>query len=88
MIFVHACCGVTHPTIDALRGPEAKQKDELIAKFRPVVEQKGDVANGKKLFTANCAVCHSFKGEGRGLAPDPYPPASRDRAARRPSGRW
>ncbi|PYI80123.1 MAG: hypothetical protein DME26_22195, partial [Verrucomicrobia bacterium] len=57
-------------TIDALRGPEAKQKDELIAKLKPEVEKRGNLENGHKLFTANCAGCHVFKNEGRNLAPN------------------
>ena len=55
---------------DELKGPEQKQKDALIAQFVPEVEKAGDVANGKKLFTANCAGCHVYKNEGRNLAPN------------------
>jgi putative heme-binding domain-containing protein len=56
--------------IDALKGPEEKQKDELIAKFRPVVEQSGgNLENGRKLYQANCGVCHKFKDEGADFAP-------------------
>src|SRR5439155_961142 len=57
--------------LDALRGPVKKEKDALIAQLRPVVEQTGgDIVEGHKLFTANCAVCHKFKDEGRDLAPN------------------
>ncbi|MFM7555500.1 MAG: c-type cytochrome, partial [Verrucomicrobiota bacterium] len=56
--------------IDDLKGPEAKEKDALIAKLRPEVEKPGDVANGRKVYTANCAGCHIYKGEGRNLAPN------------------
>ena len=56
--------------IDKLRGPETKEKDALIAKFTPEVEKPGNVENGKKAFTQNCAVCHRFNGEGKELAPD------------------
>ncbi len=56
--------------IDALKGPEAKQKDELIAKLSPEVVKPGNAENGHKLFTANCAGCHQFKSEGRNLAPN------------------
>ncbi len=57
-------------TIDELKGPEEKQKDQLIAKFQPEVAKPGDVANGAKLFTQNCAVCHKFKNEGAEFAPN------------------
>ena len=56
--------------IDALKGPEQKEKDSLIARFRPEVERPGNVENGHKLFLANCASCHIFKEEGRNLAPN------------------
>ena len=56
--------------IDDLKGPEAKQKDALIARLTPEVEKPGNVENGKKVFTANCAGCHVFKTEGRNLAPN------------------
>ena len=56
--------------IDAIRGPEEKQKDALIAQFAEAVEQTGNLENGKTLFTQNCATCHKFKGEGRDVAPD------------------
>ncbi len=57
--------------IEALRGPEQKQKDSLIAKLRPAVEQPdGNLENGHKVFTVNCSPCHSFNNEGRDLAPN------------------
>ncbi|HWF18679.1 MAG TPA: ThuA domain-containing protein, partial [Verrucomicrobiae bacterium] len=56
--------------IDALRGPETKEKDALIAKFTPIVTQPGDAVRGKELFAKNCAVCHKFKGAGKDVAPD------------------
>ena len=56
--------------IDELKGPEAKEKDALIARLTPEVVKPGNVENGHKVFTANCAGCHQFKGEGRNLAPN------------------
>ena len=55
--------------IDALRGPEAKEKDALIAKFSHAVEKPGNMAKGKELFTVNCAVCHKLGDEGRDVGP-------------------
>ncbi|HEV7406689.1 MAG TPA: c-type cytochrome, partial [Chthoniobacteraceae bacterium] len=57
-------------TIDYIRGPVTEKKDELIASLLPVIEQTGDVAKGKALFTTTCAVCHKFNKEGSNLAPD------------------
>ncbi|HUR47667.1 MAG TPA: PVC-type heme-binding CxxCH protein, partial [Candidatus Saccharimonadales bacterium] len=56
--------------ISAIRGPEQQQKDKLIADLLPVVEQSGNLENGRKMFTQNCLVCHTHKGQGRNLAPD------------------
>jgi putative membrane-bound dehydrogenase-like protein len=56
--------------IEELRGPEAKEKGALIAKFIPEVEKAGNVENGKKLFVQNCAVCHKLNGEGKEVGPD------------------
>src|SRR5205823_2539507 len=56
--------------IDELKGPEQKEKDQFVARFRPEVEQSGNLENGHKLFLANCASCHTFKNEGRNLAPN------------------
>jgi len=56
--------------IAELKGPEQKEKDALIAEFRPEAIKPGNAANGAKLFTQNCAVCHKFKNEGADFAPN------------------
>ena len=56
--------------IDQLNGPEAKEKDKLIAQYTPIVVQPGNAVKGKEAFTKNCAVCHKFNGEGKDIAPD------------------
>jgi putative heme-binding domain-containing protein len=56
--------------IDALKGPEEKEKESLVAKLKPQVIVPGNVANGAKLYTQNCAVCHKFKNEGAEFAPN------------------
>jgi putative membrane-bound dehydrogenase-like protein len=57
--------------IDELRGPEAKEKNALLAKLVPEVEKPGgNVENGKKLFAQNCIVCHRFNGEGKEVGPE------------------
>lgn len=57
--------------VQAIRGPEEKQKDALVERFMAAVEKgRPVIANGKKAFTENCAVCHKFNGEGSDLAPD------------------
>jgi putative membrane-bound dehydrogenase-like protein len=56
--------------IDEIRGPQIKEKDDLIAKFRDIVSQPGDTTTGRQLFEQNCAVCHKFNGTGKDVAPD------------------
>ncbi|HRE81516.1 MAG TPA: ThuA domain-containing protein [Opitutaceae bacterium] len=54
----------------ATLSPEIKEKDALIAKLAPEVEKPGNVANGKTLYTAACAVCHSHGDiTGRDVGP-------------------
>lgn len=56
--------------IAELKGPEQKEKNALIAKFHDEVIKPGNVVNGAKLFTTNCATCHKFKNEGADFAPN------------------
>jgi putative membrane-bound dehydrogenase-like protein len=56
--------------IDAIRGPEMKEKDAIIKQLVGTVSEHGNAENGHKIFTQNCATCHRFKGEGRDVAPD------------------
>ena len=53
-----------------LRGPDQKEKDVVIAKLLPEIIKPGNVANGAKVFTLNCAACHKFKNEGADFAPN------------------
>ncbi|HEY6166961.1 MAG TPA: PVC-type heme-binding CxxCH protein [Verrucomicrobiae bacterium] len=55
--------------MDKLRGPEAKEKAALIAKFTPEVEKPGNAARGKELYTANCATCHQLGTLGNLVGP-------------------
>jgi putative membrane-bound dehydrogenase-like protein len=63
----------THPNKNVARraaemmeklNPNAKAKNEIIARLAPEVERAGNVANGKAMFTAACAVCHKFGDVG------------------------
>ncbi len=49
--------------------PGAKAKNEIIAKLTPEVEKPGNLANGKAMFTAACAVCHKLGDIGKDVAP-------------------
>ncbi len=44
--------------------PGGKEKAQIIAKLAPEVAKPGNVANGKALYAAACAVCHRFEDVG------------------------
>ena len=48
--------GATHPS--------TKEKNDLIAQLLPTVQNPGDVANGRALFSAACAICHKLGDVG------------------------
>ena len=56
--------------IEELRGPEAKEKNALLAKLTPEVEKIGNLEKGRAIFTQNCAVCHKFEGAGKEVGPE------------------
>lgn len=61
----------TELVINQIRGPQLKEKNELIAKLAPGVEKLGgDIAKGKLAFEQNCATCHRFNGSGKDVGPD------------------
>ena len=45
-------------------------RQKVIEDLLPLTKQTGDVANGKKVFTAQCAKCHKYAGEGNQIGPD------------------
>jgi len=62
-----------HPTTKVARealvvlgatNTSSKAKDELIAKLLPDVQKPGDVANGRTLYAAACAICHKLGDVG------------------------
>lgn len=55
--------------MDKLRGPAAKEKQQLIADLIVEVEKPGNVENGRMIFTAACATCHQFGEIGQIVGP-------------------
>jgi putative heme-binding domain-containing protein len=50
--------------------PQSEELDTLIAeRIKAFVTAPVDTAEGKKLFTAKCAVCHQIGGEGKVVGP-------------------
>ncbi len=56
--------------IEALRGPQPRQRESLIARFRPYLDTPADLKNGKELFDKNCAICHRFGDKGKEVGPN------------------
>jgi len=56
--------------LDKLATASSADMEAIIKRLLPVAQKKGDVARGKEIFTATCAVCHTFNGEGAKIGPD------------------
>jgi putative membrane-bound dehydrogenase-like protein len=56
--------------LEALRGPQTREKDALITKFQAAFIHPADQKNGKELFEKNCAVCHKFGDKGKDAGPN------------------
>ncbi len=54
-------------------------REEIVKKLLPLAKEKGDPARGKEVFTATCAVCHTFNGQGGKVGPDLSGVGARDR---------
>lgn len=61
-------------------GPISADRQEIVERLLPLSAEKGDVARGREVFVANCAVCHVFNGEGGRVGPDLSGIAARARA--------
>jgi putative heme-binding domain-containing protein len=55
-------------------------REEIVNKLLPLAKQKGNATRGKEVFTATCAVCHTFNGQGGKVGPDLTGVGNRDRA--------
>jgi len=45
-------------------------RQKVVEEFAATAKDKGDAANGKKLFVQHCAKCHKHGGEGNQIGPD------------------
>jgi putative heme-binding domain-containing protein len=55
-------------------------REEIVKRLLPLAKEKGDSARGKQVFTASCAVCHTFNGQGGKVGPDLTGIGARDRS--------
>ncbi len=51
-------------------GLPSPDRQKVIDELHHVVNKTGDVAKGKTVFTAQCAKCHTYAGEGTQVGPD------------------
>jgi putative heme-binding domain-containing protein len=45
-------------------------RKEVLTRYKPAVETKGDAQRGKEIFKKNCATCHRVAGVGIDVGPD------------------
>ncbi len=55
-------------------------REEIVKKLLPIAKEKGDTVRGKEVFTATCAICHAFNGQGGKVGPDLSGIGARDRS--------
>lgn len=53
---------------------------EIVESLLPLAKQSGDAIHGKQVYANNCAVCHTFDGQGGKVGPDLTGIGARDRA--------
>src|SRR5207244_12784083 len=54
-------------------------REGIVKKLLPLANEKGNLARGREVFTASCAVCHIFNNEGGKVGPDLTGIGARDR---------
>src|SRR5207237_6944020 len=56
--------------LSASKGAITADRAEIVRKLLPLVKEPGEPGRGKEIFTANCAVCHTFAGQGGKVGPE------------------
>ncbi len=60
-------------------GSISADRAEIVKKLLPLAKEAGNPTRGKEVFTAVCAVCHTFNGQGGKVGPDLTGIAAKDR---------
>jgi putative heme-binding domain-containing protein len=50
--------------------PDSKSREQIIERYRSALAMLGNPENGSRLFVANCASCHLFRGQGYAVGPN------------------
>ena len=54
-----------------LYGDNNQDRQALVSEYHTLVQNKiGDLSRGSDSFQTNCALCHTFKGQGNAIGPD------------------
>jgi putative heme-binding domain-containing protein len=61
-------------------GP-SQDRQAVLRKYQPALEQAGDRRRGASVFAKNCLTCHQLQGQGHRVGPDLAGVAGRPRAA-------
>jgi putative heme-binding domain-containing protein len=63
--------GETQERASRLLGDEEySNRKEIVSEWLQALPGTGDLENGRKIFEAACAACHSFRGQGYAVGPD------------------
>ena len=61
-------------------GAVTADRAEIVRRLLPLAKENGNPIRGQEVFTANCAVCHTFNGQGGKVGPDLSGLGARDRS--------
>lgn len=56
--------------LSAIAGVVSADREEIVKRLLPLAREKGDLARGKAVYTANCAACHVLDGVGGKIGPE------------------
>ncbi|GIW94890.1 MAG: cytochrome c [Pirellulaceae bacterium] len=55
---------------EAISGQFLANRQEVIERYRPVLEMRGDAQRGRQVFAKTCAPCHQVAGQGHPIGPN------------------
>jgi putative heme-binding domain-containing protein len=65
--------------LSTTKGAVTADRAEIVNQLLPLAKEPGEPARGKEVFTVNCAVCHTFAGQGGKVGPELTGIGARDR---------